>query len=291
MLHYLPRSRASRSGLTLIELIVVLMVLIGLASLLLPMLPSMLTRVHTSTMTTNSQATATAIMTFQQLYNQYPNNWDALGDGSTMINYFANGAACPPQYVDPPSVASANGNAELQPLTLTSAEANALRGVGITQLQPMATTPTGAVSSGTFDPTFNYYSNANPAVGAISIGQGTVLAGLDPTAAGPTSTTYQRCILDNLPLTGRYVALGIGPRNSMVGKTIQSAPVFFGDQPVINPEYAYGRFVALFKVSDSAVGTNFTQAQLVGTAPVHDTGLDNIDSHLQGWYQLTTGGS
>ena len=77
----------------------------------------------------------------------------------------------------------------------------------------------------------------------------------------------------------------------MVGKTIQSAPVFFGDMPVINPAYSYARFVAIFKVSDTAVGAGFTQAQLVGCSPMHDTGLDNIDSHLQGWYQLSTGGS
>jgi prepilin-type N-terminal cleavage/methylation domain-containing protein len=282
---------SSRKGLTLIELIVVLTILIALAGLLVPMLPSMLTRGHTATMTTNTGETAKAIMTFQQLYSLYPNNWDALGDGKTMINYFANGAACPPQYIDAPSIAAANGNAELQPLTLTQAEANALTGVGITQLQAMVTTPTGTVASGAFDPTFNYYSGATPTAGAIVVTQGTVLAGLDPTAQGPGSTTYQRCILDNFPVTGRYVALGIGPRNSMIGKTVQSAPVFFGDQPVINPEYAYGRFVAIFKVSDSALGASFTQAQLVGTAPVHDTGLDNIDSHLQNWYQLTTGGS
>jgi hypothetical protein len=72
---------------------------------------------------------------------------------------------------------------------------------------------------------------------------------------------------------------------------VQNAPVHFGDQPALNPEYGYQRFVAIFKVSDTAVGAAFTQAQFVGTAPIHDTGLDNIDSHLQAWYQLTTGGS
>ena len=95
----------------------------------------------------------------------------------------------------------------------------------------------------------------------------------------------------NLSLTGRYVALGIGPRVSMVGKTIQSPPVHFGDQPVLNPEYGYQRLVAIFKVSDTAECTAFTQAQLVGTAPVHDTGLGGIEDELQNWYQLQTGGS
>lgn len=283
--------RAPREGLTLIELIVVMVVLIALAGILVPMLPSMLTRAHTSTMTTNIAETGKAIGEYQSLYSQFPNNWDALGDGHTMINYFANGAACPAQYVDPASLALPNGNGELSGLTLTAAEANALTGVGITQVQGMAITPTSPIASGTFDPSFNYYTAATADAGAINIAAGIVLAGMDPAAAGPGSTTYQRCITDNLSLTGRYVVLGIGPRVSMVGQTMQTAPLHFGDQPVLNPEYGYQRIVAIFKVSDSAVGAVFTQAQLVDTAPVHDTGLDNLQSHLQAWYQLTTGGS
>src|SRR5208282_5533765 len=48
----LPRT-PQRPGLTLIELIVVMMILIALAGLLIPMLPGMLTRAHTSTCSTN----------------------------------------------------------------------------------------------------------------------------------------------------------------------------------------------------------------------------------------------
>ena len=248
--------RRSRKGLTLIELIVVLMILVALAGVLIPMLPSMLTCAHTSTMTTNTGETAKAILTYQQLYQAYPNNFDSLGDGSTTIDYQAGGAAEPPGTFSG-AVNGQPGNGELQPLTLTTAEANALAGVGITQVQRMVTAAKSAPAG--FDPTFNYYSDPTPAAGAITIGQGTVLLGLDPTAAGANSTTYSRCLTDNLPLTGRYVALGIGPRCSMVGKTIQSAPVFFGDQPVINVENCYGRYVAIFKVSDTAVGGAFTQ--------------------------------
>ena len=93
----------------------------------------------------------------------------------------------------------------------------------------------------------------------------------------------------NLSLTGRYVLLGIGPRVSMVGKTIQTAPVHFGDQPALNPEYGYQRIVAIYQVSDTA--TTMTQAVFRGTAPIHDTGLGSINDELQNWYQLTTGGS
>ena len=122
----------------------------------------------------------------------------------------------------------------------------------------------------------------------MSVASLTKLAGLDPAS---NAAANARCVKLNLPLTGRYVVLGVGPRVSMVGKTIQSAPVHFGDVPVLNPEYGYERFVALFKVSDTLAGTNFTQAQLVGVAEIEDSGLGGIDDHLQGWYQLTNGGS
>jgi len=275
--------KSTRPGLTLIELVVVLTILIALAGLLIPMLPSMLTRAHTSTMTTNCGESAKAILTYQQLYAAYPNNWDSLTTDTTgtVITYLAGGSAMPAGTFSG-STTGTGGNGEVTTLTLSPNEISALTGVGITQVQMMTTTPV--------DPTFNNYASALPTPVTIGgTGGITGLAGLDPTT-GTTSTAYARCVTLNLPITGRYVVLGIGPRVSMVGKTIQTPPVHFGDQPVLNPEYGYQRFVAIFKVSDSAAPA-FTQAQFVGVTPIHDTGMDDIDSHLQGWYQLGTGGS
>ena len=110
-----------------------------------------------------------------------------------------------------------------------------------------ATAPTG------FDPTFNYYTAALGS-NSIPIASGTTVAGLDPT--NPAALARMQAM--NLPTTGRYLVVGIGPRVSMVGKTMQTPPVHFGDQPVLNPEYGYQRLVAIFKISDSAV-TAFTQ--------------------------------
>ncbi len=271
-----------RRGLTLIELVVVMTILIALAGLLVPMLPSMLTRAHTSTCSTNIGECVRSVTTYQQLYAAYPNNWDALGDGTTIIDYFAGGSMMPAGVV---SGGNGAGNGELTGLTLTAAEASALNGTGITQAQSMITA--GATAPAGFDPTFNYYTNPNPTTAPITITTGTVLAGLDPTA---NPAALARCQAMNLPTTGRYVVLGIGNRVSMVGKTMTAAPVHFGDQPVLNPEYGYEHLVAIFKVSDTAVPL-FSQAQLVGCAPVHDTGLGSINDELQNWYQLTTGGS
>jgi type II secretory pathway pseudopilin PulG len=285
--------RLVRAGLTLIELIVVMMILIALAGLLIPMLPSMLTRAHTSTCSTNMGETVRAITNYQALYSSYPNNWDALTDANgNLINYFANGAACPAQYLDAPTTGVApNGNGEISILTLTPTEIQALTGTGITQIQAMTADGTPGTAPAGFDPTFTYYPDvlagaANPTGNAIQVSGITKMAGLDPT--NPNGAA--RIVALNLPLTGRYVCLGVGPRVGMVGKTIQTPPVHFGDQPVLNPEYGYQRMVAIFKVSDSAA-TAFTQAQLVGVGPVHDTGVGSIQDELQNWYQLTNNGS
>ena len=172
--------RSCRHGLTLIELVVVLTILIALAGLLVPMLPSMLTRAHTSTCSTNMGECIRAITDYQALYSTYPNNWDALGDGTTIINYFADGTAMP---ADRRWSWHQSRQRRVHPLTLTANEATALTGVGITTVQAMATTPTGAVGSGTFDPTFNYYSAAMPT--PIAVRPGRSWPGWTPRLPGP----------------------------------------------------------------------------------------------------------
>lgn len=279
----------SRRGLTLIELIVVMMILIALAGLLVPMLPSMLTRAHTSTCSTNMGETVRAITNYQALYSQYPSNFDALSDGKTLIDYLAGGAAATNAGIT--GQGAGPGNNEVTGITLTANEATNLTGVGISTLQAMVPSATGAPAG--FDPTFNYYpATANPPTdNTLAVAGGLVVGGMDPTHDGNTSTSWARCVALNLPTTGRYVVVGIGPRVGMVGKTIQTAPVHFGDQPALNPEYGYERLVAIFQISDSAPGVTMTQARLVGTAPIHDTGVGSIQDELQNWYQLTTGGS
>lgn len=298
-------SARSRRGLTLIELIVVLIILIAVAGLLVPMLPSMLTRAHTSTCSTNMGETTKAIAEYQALYSQQPNNFDAMGDGvGALINYFAGsggpGGANPTW---PVGQGAGMDNGEITGYALPNGntglgganEVTNLTGVGITLLQPMVTvagTPVNnPVVGPVFDPTFNYYA-AWPAAGqttssvAVPIASGTYIAILDPTT---NTQAFNRCVNLNLSVTGRYALFGIGQRCSMVGVTIETAPVHFGDQPALNPEYGYQHLLAIYQISDSSV--YLSQARLAGVAPCHDTGIGNIQDELQNWYQLTTGGS
>src|SRR6266446_306962 len=80
--HQAAAAGLRRRGLTLIELIVVLMVLVALAGILVPMLPSMLTRAHVAAHVTNVVEIAKAITTYQALNSGYPDQWDSLTDGT-----------------------------------------------------------------------------------------------------------------------------------------------------------------------------------------------------------------
>lgn len=270
-----------RAGLTLIELVVVMTILIALAGLLIPMLPGMLTRAHTSTCSTNIGEVAKSIQEYNMLYGAYPNNMDALSDGKTLINYLANGAALPASQGGP---GTNQGAGQVTGISPTAAELAALQAAGISTVQSMVAAYPGAGT--TFDPTFNYYSdyaNAGTATAnALTISTSTVLGGLDPTA-----NTNALAIVNHLGLsaTGRYVVLGIGTRCNMVGKTMLAAPVHYGDVPVLNPEYGYERLCGIFKVSDTAA--TVVEAQLVGVGPIHDDGLGSIGDEVQNWYQIS----
>jgi len=110
-------SSTTRRGLTLIELVVVMTILIALAGLLIPMLPSLLTRAHTSTCSTNMGETCRRSRPTQQLYQGYPSDWDALTDGKTVVNYLAGGQAVATW---PIGQGAGAGNGEVTPITLTT---------------------------------------------------------------------------------------------------------------------------------------------------------------------------
>ena len=286
----MKKQTRNRKGLTLIELVVVMTILIALAGLLIPTFAAMLTRGHTSTCSTNIGEVCKAIQQYQQLYGGYPSNMDALSDGTNLIDYLANGAALPVANGGP---GTNQGGGQITGITLTAGEVTALQNAGLATVQKMTQSFTGTAGTG-FDPTFNYYSDyaapGLPSANALTLAAGTVIGGLDPTAGGTGSPAYTRCQQLNLPVTGRYVVLGVGPRCSMVGKTMASAPVHFGDTPVLNPEFGYERICGVFQISDTA-NPNFTTAILVGVGPIHNDGLGSSDDELRNWYQLQQNGT
>ena len=158
----------------------------------------------------------------------------------------------------------------------------------------MAATPTSTAGTGAFDPTFNYYPGLRTPPGTSlplrpNSQPATVVARLFPRLAALIRRALL-CEKLNLPLTGHYVVLGIGPRCNMVGKTMASPPVHFGDTPVLNPEFGYERLCAVFEISDTA-NPNFTTAILVAVGPIHDNGLGTTNDELQNWFELQQNGT
>jgi prepilin-type N-terminal cleavage/methylation domain-containing protein len=276
--------RSVRRGLTLVELLIVLMILVALASIIIPMLPSMLTRAHVAAHTTNVTETAKLIAEYQAINNSYPDNWDALTDGTNLVTYLPGGALDP--QTPPPGGQAAGQLTAGQP---TANEVNALQSAGIGKVHLMVPTPATAPWDGNpFDPTFDYYSAAPSAAGGTAITTGTTLAFLDP-QNNPAAMTLLTTNYPGWSTTARYVVLGLGPRSDLIGKMAVTSPVHFGDTPSIFPENGYGRYCGIFKVSDTTV--NITNAVLVGVAPIHDVGLIGLDGEFQNWYQLNKGGS
>lgn len=289
------KPQGARNGLTLMELIIVLMVLVALAGIIIPMLPSMLTRAHVATHTTNVTEIDKLILAFQALNNAFPDNWDAMTDGTTMINYMSGGVLDPIQV--PPSPWSAGGapgmanqaGGVFTSSNPTAAELSALQSAGIAHVYTMQATAGGTMWDGNgFDPTFDYYTAA-PGT-PTPIGTGTALVFIDPTANGVAKAFIQNQY-PNWSLSARYVALGIGDRSTLIGKWAATPPVHFSDTQDATPQFSYARFVVIFKVSDSSAPGGVNMAQFVGSAAIHSIGPTNLSSELQNWNQLNNGGS
>jgi hypothetical protein len=110
----------------------------------------------------------------------------------------------------------------------------------------------------------------------------------------PGNASWTAFQLQNYPgwsPTANYVVLGIGPRCTMIGKMALTAPIHFSDTQDAAPEFSYGRFVAIFKVSDSNAPGGVNMAQFVGVAAIHSVGPNNLDSEFQNWNQVNNGGS
>ncbi|HEY5315073.1 MAG TPA: prepilin-type N-terminal cleavage/methylation domain-containing protein [Pirellulales bacterium] len=284
-----------RRGLTLIELVVVLMIVVALAGVLIPMLPSMLTRAHVGGHTTNVVELDKLVDAYQAMNNAFPDNWDALTDGSSMINYMAGGVldpiSVPATYWSSGGTGSATNQAGgvFTQSSASASELTALQAAGIVHVYPLLSSAGGSPwDGGVFDPTFDNYSTAPGTPTTISTS--TALVFIDPTANGVAYKFIQNQY-PNWSTSARYVALGIGERCTLIGKWAPTPPVHFSDTQDATPEYSYARYVAIFKVSDPSAPGGINMAQFIGTAAIHSVGPTNLSSEFQNWYQINNGGA
>jgi len=266
--------RGTRPGLTLLELIVVLTILVALAGILVPLLPNLFVQADNATEATQFGELAKAIQTYQATTMGYPNNFDLLTDGSKF-----------PAYLPPTGGAAFAGWVEAK--TLTAAELSALTAAGIQYVQPLATdtTPQG------FDCTLNPYPNttltANQVDLTTSAASSEVFAVIDPTTnvnVINNTMTFLQTLIAADP-TARYVVFGVGARCSLVGQSIQEAPVAVPHTRTFTPATNYSRFGVIFKVSGTEIA-RLGQARYVTACSLEDDGLETTPGDIAQYWQI-----
>lgn len=229
-----------RTGLTLLELVVVLVILVALAGILVPLLPGMIDRAHTAEHATNISEVNKAVETFNVMHRGYPNNLDNLTAWSVLSGSGAN-SAC---------------SGQLESKTLSGDELLALNSAGLTNVYTLTT-------SGSRDLVTAPYS----ATAAIALSSST--AGLSTVAATR---------LYNLTASSseKYVVFGLGTGCTMIGHGLPEAPLHFSDEngTAGDPTKTYARFGLVFRVSDTG-GVALERAQFVGAVALHEGGVTN----------------
>lgn len=235
---------SSRDGFTLVELIVVLMILVGLAAVLIPAVTDMVARTNASTSSSNISEVANSIQRYEAQYLEYPNNLDSL-----MTDLLGTDL----------DTLSADLTAAIQDVTLTASTRAPLTAAGITSV--------GIHAAG--DNTFDRAT-------ATALTNTTVLKGL-------TAATQVTLGLETTGVSGKYVVFGLGALAELNGKTNIDAPVYFPETGTLNPDTIYGRFIAVFQITD---GTDpLTRAKLV--AVITPTG-DGLNTGLSNYFDVAS---
>lgn len=282
------RRLPTRRGLTLMELIVVIAILVALAAILIPLFPGLIGRAETSGRATNHQEIMKAIQTFQASYTRYPEDWDALTDGSaTPIPWLSGTGGA--------NIGLSGSTPSLAMTQLTGPQTNALRASGITRLQLFATTAPAGTSL-----TFNPY--ADPSARDSATGALVLAANSTPNVVALTPLgQFQLGLTDNVTTSnGTYVVFGFGKRATIIGNGVAEAPVNFFDNAGLSPDTRYSRYGVVFQVSGKPLtqsqqssNTNiidFSKARLVRVVRFGGT-LGTGDAAIQAyWDDVTTGG-
>ncbi|MEM9586799.1 MAG: prepilin-type N-terminal cleavage/methylation domain-containing protein [Planctomycetota bacterium] len=228
-----PARNNARHAFTLVELIVVLMILVGLAAVLIPAVTEMVARTNASTASANIAEVSNAVQRYEAQFLDYPNNLDSLMTDLTGTDL---------------DTLTTGLTAATADLTLTAALRAPLTEAGITTV--------GVHAAG--DDTFVLPT-------ATTLTDTTVLKGLTP-------ATQVTLGLETTGVANKYVVFGIGALSELNGKTSIDAPVYFPENGTLNPDTVYGRFIAVFQITD---GTNaLTRAKFVTVITPTGEGLN-----------------
>lgn len=243
--------RTNNKGLTLIELLVVLVILIALAGILIPQLPNMLTRSHAAAASTNIPEANKRIQEFEQIYFKQPAGYDNLASNGALVDYLP-------------------GTTGLTATALTAGTANALVNAGITTLSGLvedsATLAGDSATFDSYDPTYDI-----------------TVSGSTDEVAFATEATVEALLRPDAGANDAYVALGIGQKSELIGRTTNEAPYHFGEGAGSAPQDVYSRYLAIYKVADD--GTALDKAIFIGVLALHDDGLANAGGHIGEFFE------
>lgn len=247
----------SRKGFTLLELVIVLTVLVALAGILLPTLPNLLQRSHAAVCSTNIPALNKAMLMYNTIQRQFPNDFDNLVATAGGV------AGLPGEPAD-----YTGAGADLTVGTLSAPEISGLNRQGITHVIIPADWDD--------DPTFEAHADGVrteivPATEVLLADAGHIQGVLGVGTGGDE----------------KFVVFGVGQRSTIVGQMeggIFEAPVHFDDGGD-TPDQAYSRYVVVFQVADED-GNALSRARFVGASALHGGELENVNEHIAEFYEL-----
>ncbi len=224
---------------------------------------------------------AKAVQTYQALYLNYPDGFDALvGADGKFPTYL-------PWDTGVSSTAPFGGFVTARvPL---DAEVSALQTVGINYVNLLAP---GEGSTGiNFHPTMNPYPApltvpSSPATGQVPISTSVTLAFLNPAGVNAQNPNFLAIVRQSDP-TATFVVFGVGPRCAMVGQNIQDAPTSVPQKSTFTPDTTYSRVGVIFQVSGVAVQNADNRARFICSCALEDDELESTEKDLVGYYQVS----
>jgi prepilin-type N-terminal cleavage/methylation domain-containing protein len=253
---YTENTKATQSGMTLIELSVVLLVMVGLAGVAAPYVAGMADKAHDSTTAASLNALNQAFGSYKTNHNALPDKLELLTttDGSgAVIDYLIH----QDNYSTSPifSTTDTNSNATLEniklslvragiktvfPMNGNNAITNNIYGKVNHTFDAANTSPAAAVdlTDPVSDPKFAYVAGSGAGFwgGALSVPVDAMAYALGGSADQFDTVCHS------------YIAMGIGDKSTIVGKDLQSAPVLFASNGDFNPQKKYARFIGIFQV-------------------------------------------
>jgi len=223
-----------RKGFTLIELVVVLAILAAIAGLVIPQVASLGRTTDMAASAKSQSDLASNIQLYFVLQKRFPQGFDSLLTTGAAAIFNSDTTDANTQTTGLP-YGGADGTrlqAQLQVSTLSTVTA------------APASDYRRSFSRAGFDYLYDHDTTAlNPSNSTAGAAKRDVITGdISVAEVIPTGALALKLVPDGLKAGQRLVAVGIGPRNAAIGKTIVNCPIYNG------ADKYYGRYVAVFMV-------------------------------------------